>query len=273
MGRDKGRGKRGGRGGKRFAAQSAEEIEQRNARLAAFDERRAKRRTENEGGDGDEPDDQEREAMLVGMRVARMNMDHHGGGDEDDDDNDPRERKAKGVEGLIEVDNPNLARARGIKIGDLGTEAAAPMTRKQREEAERAAKAAAYRKRHEMGLTEEYKRDMSKLEEVKKRREVAKAKEDAEKEVAAQMEAERKKAEVKAGLINTDDQRDEKKKKKSSSKKSSSSKTAEIEKLDKIAIKKMKPAKLKEELKLRGLEIQGTGKQLTERLLQYEANR
>lgn len=37
------------------------------------------------------------------------------------------------------------------------------LTRKQREEQEKAAKAAAYRKRHEAGLTEEYKRDMAKL--------------------------------------------------------------------------------------------------------------
>ena len=38
--------KRGG--GKRFAAESAEEIEQRNARLAAFDEQRARHRAEAE---------------------------------------------------------------------------------------------------------------------------------------------------------------------------------------------------------------------------------
>ena len=44
--------KRGG--GKRFAAESAEEIEQRNARLAVFDEERAKRRAEAEEGSEDE---------------------------------------------------------------------------------------------------------------------------------------------------------------------------------------------------------------------------
>ena len=44
----RGKGKRGGgRGsGKRFAAQSAEEIEQRNERLAAFDAARGKYREE-----------------------------------------------------------------------------------------------------------------------------------------------------------------------------------------------------------------------------------
>lgn len=46
-----------------------------------------------------------------------------------------------------------------------------------------------------------------------------------------------------------------------------------IPKLDKIAIKKMKPTQLKDALKDRGLDIQGNAKQLTERLLEYEKNR
>jgi len=44
--------KRGG--GKRFAAESAEEIEARNARLAAFDEERARRRAEAADSDEEE---------------------------------------------------------------------------------------------------------------------------------------------------------------------------------------------------------------------------
>ena len=44
--------KRGG--GKRVDAQSAQEIEQRNQRLAEFEEERAKRRAEAEEEDGEE---------------------------------------------------------------------------------------------------------------------------------------------------------------------------------------------------------------------------
>ena len=58
MPRDKGKfNKRGGRGGgSRFQATSAEEIEQRNNRIAEFDEKREQRRAETEedeegGGD------------------------------------------------------------------------------------------------------------------------------------------------------------------------------------------------------------------------------
>ena len=57
--------KRGG--GSRFAAQSAEEIEQRNARLEELDEQRAKRREEAE-------EEQQQQAEEVGERVATMTM-------------------------------------------------------------------------------------------------------------------------------------------------------------------------------------------------------
>jgi hypothetical protein len=70
------------------------------------------------------------------------------------------------VEALIEVDNPNKAPVKNMKLKDLDGAAPAPMTRKEREEKEKEAKAAAYRKRHEAGLTEEYKRDMEKVSEI-----------------------------------------------------------------------------------------------------------
>jgi len=46
-----------------------------------------------------------------------------------------------------------------------------------------------------------------------------------------------------------------------------------VPKLDKIAIKKMKPAQMKEALKERGLDIQGNKSALQERLIKYEAER
>ena len=259
----RGKGKRGGgRGaGKRFAAQSAEEIEQRNARLAAFDEQRAQRRAEaDEDGSVDSAQKElEREAMLVGRRMADLST-------EDNEEGEwvEKEYKPKGVEALIEVDNPNKAPMKHIKMKDLDSAEPVQLTRKEREEKEKEAKAAAYRKRHEAGLTEEYKRDMAKLAEVKARREAAKAKAEAEKEAANAAEEARKLAARQANEGDSDSDDDGKKKKKGSK---------SIPKIDKIAIKKMKPAQLKEALKERGLDIQGNAKQLTERLLEYEKNR
>jgi len=269
----RGKGKRGGgRGtGKRFAAQSAEEIEERNTRLADFDAARQKRRAdaEKEGEGGGEDDgsvdsaekEAEREAMLVGRRVADMSV----GDGEEEGEWVKKEFKPKGVESLIEVSNPNKSggtNPRMVKMKDMEGATAAPMTRKEREEKEKEEKAAAYRKRHELGLTEEYKRDMAKLNEVKARRDAAAAKVKEDEDMTKAIEEERRLAAKEANAGREKD--DEKKKKKGKS---------SIPKLDKIAIKKMKPAKLKEELKLRGLEYQGNAKQLTERLLAHETSR
>lgn len=140
-----------------------------------------------------------------------------------------------------------------------------PLTRKQIEQADKERKAAEYRRRHELGLTEEYKRDMEKLTEVRKRREEAEQRAKAEKESQEMMEEERKK--MVAAIGEDSDSEDDKNKKKKGSKKAS------IPKLDKISIKKMKPAQLKEALKARDLDIQGNAKELTTRLLDYEASR
>lgn len=235
----RGKGKKGiNRGsGRRFAAESAEEIEQRNARLAAFDEQRARHRKEDEPEKDIEDDDMEdrlnaeRKAMEE-LRISKQTP-------------DTKQSKSKGLESIIDVQNPN--RSKQVEVQD-------GMSRKEREQAQQAAAAAAYRLKHEQGLTEEYKRDMAKLAEVKKRRQEAEAKHKAEKELQEQQEQLKRQAH----------QQEERK--------SKSSKET-IPKLDKIKVKKMKPSQLKEALKLRNLSIQGNAKQLTERLLEYEKNR
>mmetsp|Transcript_8525 Transcript_8525/g.12361 ORF Transcript_8525/g.12361 Transcript_8525/m.12361 type:complete len:108 (+) Transcript_8525:441-764(+) len=107
---------------------------------------------------------------------------------------------------------------------------------------------------------------MEKLAEVRKRREVAQARAKAENEASEAMETERKAKAAAAIGAAANGADDEKKKKKKS-------KDVVIPKLDKITIKKMKPAQMKDALKLRGLEIQGNAKALQERLLKYEQGR
>mmetsp|Transcript_11324 Transcript_11324/g.16632 ORF Transcript_11324/g.16632 Transcript_11324/m.16632 type:complete len:202 (+) Transcript_11324:105-710(+) len=125
-----------------------------------------------------------------------------------------------------------------------------------RKERDQRQKAEAYRKRHEAGLTDEYKKDMERLAEVRRRREALSAQK--EQVTEESVEAERARVE-KFKLL-------EKEVKKSS-------KSKEIPKLDKITIKKMKPQVMKDALKERGLEIQGNNKALTARLLEYEGSR
>jgi len=168
-----------------------------------------------------------------------------------------REPKRKGVSGLFATANPNAGVVKNIKIKDMNSAAAAPLSRKEREAKEKEAAAERYRARHAAGLTEEYKKDMARLEEVKRRREEARDKEEEKKRLEEETAEEiRKQKERMASKV-------EKKGKEEGG----------LEKLDKIQIKKMKPAVLKEKLKERGLAIQGNAKTLVARLLDYESKR
>jgi hypothetical protein len=242
--------KRGG--SSRFAAQSAEEIEQRNRRLEEFDAKRHQRRADAGCSDAEDSDDDDKdkekkttaegEAEEVGKRVKSMTV-------KDGADKSNRAPKKPAEEG--EKRDPTQ------------------MTRREREEAEKVAKAEAYRRRHAAGLTEEYRIDMAKLNEVKARREAAAAKAKMEKEAVEEMEQEHRKKAAKSGAFDEDSDDDDKKKKS----KKKSSKSSGPDKLDKITLKKMKPAQLKEALKERNLEIHGNGKELLKRLTDFEAAR
>lgn len=187
--------KRGG--GKRVDAQSASEIEQRNERLAEFEERRSQRRA----------DAAEEEA---------------GGGGDDKEEEDKDKEKGKKAKDPVEATPAQVT-----------TEA-------------------------------EHRRNMAKLEAVRKRREQAEKRRLVEEEAEKAQEEERM---AQAKALQEDDSDDDGKKKKKKGK------AQEIPKLSKIEIKKMKPALLKEALKERGLEIQGNAKALTARLLEYEEKR
>lgn len=100
----------------------------------------------------------------------------------------------------------------------------------------------------------DHKRNMAKLAEVRKRREQAEARRKEEQEDQQELEAERKRL-AKLAVNEADSDNDDQ------------------PKLDKVAIKRMKPAQMKEALKARGLDIQGNAKVLQKRLLDYEASR
>jgi hypothetical protein len=113
----------------------------------------------------------------------------------------------------------------------------------------------------------DHRRNMGKLEAVRRRRAVAERKREESEGAEKAEEAERvAQSAARQKADESDDDGDGKKKKKKS-------KEVEIPELTKIEIKKMKPAQMKEALKLRGLEIQGNAKTLTKRLVDYEEAR
>jgi len=118
--------------------------------------------------------------------------------DSEDDD-----RKPKGVEGLIEVANPNAAVKKNKKISQLDQAAAAgkkeagapQLSRREREEIEKQRAKARYQKLHAEGKTDEAKADLARLAIIRKQREDAEKKrkeEAAAKESAAKQSAQEK---------------------------------------------------------------------------------
>ena len=217
-----------GSGNRRFVT-SAEELAQRDVIEERRQEARRKRRDE-EGEEGDdkeedEDDDEEEEEELM-------------------EEGEEKVVKPKGVAGLIDIQNPNAVKPqqKTIKAKDMDANFEQKLSRREREAIEKERRAADYKRRHLAGQTAEAKKDLARLEIVRKQRveaeKLRKDEEDAEKE------------------------RNQRKKK-------SSSKTVD-EDLDLRTIKAMKPNVLKEKLKERGLSIQGQKKDLIQRLIDFE---
>lgn len=261
---------KGGRKKKKHAApkyvQNAEELQNRTAAMGKMAvERKARRKAA--GCDDDDDDD----SSLLDRAARQMNLsDEDGafefeegegdgeGADFEDDEEKVRakEFKPKGVQGLIETVNLNDIKKKKGKavsakqIAEGGFEKA-ELSRREREELEQQSAAARLYERTKNGETLQAKKDLERLEEIRKVREEKK------KARLLQEEANKKAQEQAAAAA-------------ASAENSRGSGKAKVEQLSKIAIKKMKPPQLKEALKQRSLSAQGNKKDLMKRLL--EAN-
>ncbi|XP_041978439.1 28 kDa heat- and acid-stable phosphoprotein-like [Aricia agestis] len=110
--------------------------------------------------------------------------DKSGSGSEESDSDDDHPTKAKGVSGLIEVENPNRVVKKNKKLSNLNTigEAEKPqLSRREREEIERQRAAAAYQKAHAEGKTDQARADLARLAIIRQQREEAAKRREAEK--------------------------------------------------------------------------------------------
>ncbi|XP_047516849.1 28 kDa heat- and acid-stable phosphoprotein-like [Pieris napi] len=106
-----------------------------------------------------------------------------GSSDESDSDDDTP-AKAKGVSGLIEVENPNRVVKKNKKLSNLdnlGEGEKPQLSRREREEIERQRAAAAYQKAHAEGKTEQARADLARLAIIRQQREEAAKRREAEK--------------------------------------------------------------------------------------------
>ncbi|KAG0565654.1 hypothetical protein M758_7G004400 [Ceratodon purpureus] len=96
--------------------------------------------------------------------------------------------KKKGTQGVIQIENPNLVKAKNVKAKDVDMDRPAELSRREREELEKQKAHERYLKLQEQGKTEQSKKDLERLAlirqqrlEAAKKREEEKAAKDAKK--------------------------------------------------------------------------------------------
>ncbi|XP_019961604.1 pdgfa associated protein 1b [Paralichthys olivaceus] len=155
-------GKRGSHKGRMRTYTSPEEID---AQMKAEKERK-KQEQEAEGAEGAAPNE-----LAEGKLPAS--------GSEDSDDDSLRKRA--GVEGLIEIDNPNRVAQKSKKVTQIELDEPKQLSRREREEIEKQKAKERYMKMHLAGKTDQAKADLARLAIIRKQREDAAKKKDEEK--------------------------------------------------------------------------------------------
>ncbi|GLT29530.1 hypothetical protein SLA2020_043900 [Shorea laevis] len=111
------------------------------------------------------------------------------GGESDDD----QAEKRKGTQGLIEIENPNLAKQKNSKAKDVDTEKSTELSRREREELEKQRAHERYMRLQEQGKTEQARKDLERLALIRQQREEAAKKREEEKAAKELKKAEARK--------------------------------------------------------------------------------
>ncbi|XP_034525735.1 28 kDa heat- and acid-stable phosphoprotein isoform X1 [Ailuropoda melanoleuca] len=159
-----GPGRKGGHKGRARQYTSPEEID---AQLQA-EKQKAREEEEQgeEGGDGAAGDPKKEKKSLDS--------------DESEDEEDDYQQKRKGVEGLIDIENPNRVAQTTKKVTQLDLDGPKELSRREREEIEKQKAKERYMKMHLAGKTEQAKADLARLAIIRKQREEAARKKEEE---------------------------------------------------------------------------------------------
>ncbi|XP_078140937.1 pdgfa associated protein 1b [Centroberyx gerrardi] len=156
-------GKKGGHKGRMRTYTSPEEID---AQMKAEKERKRQEQEQEEVGGAAQND------------VAEEKL--PGSGSDDSDDEGSQKRRG-GVEGLIEIENPNRVAQKSKKVAQIELDEPKQLSRREREEIEKQKAKERYMKMHLAGKTDQAKADLARLAIIKKQREEAAKKKEEEK--------------------------------------------------------------------------------------------
>ncbi|KAF4115883.1 pdgfa associated protein 1b [Onychostoma macrolepis] len=151
-------GKKGGHKGRMRTYTSPEEID---AQMKAEKERKKK---------------EEEEGAAVNDNQSEDKLTASGSEDSDDEGSEKR----KGIEGLIEIENPNRIAQKAKKVTDIELEGPRQLSRREREEIEKQKAKERYMKMHLAGKTDQAKADLARLAIIRKQREEAARKKEEE---------------------------------------------------------------------------------------------
>lgn len=139
------------------------------------EERKNKLKKQQKRGDDEESSEEEEE---------EENGSDDGSDESESDDSDDENKKAKGVSGLIEIENPNRVQKKSAeKVTKVNTAGPSKpeLSRREREELEKQRAQAHYQKLHAEGKTDQARADLARLAIIKQHRAEAAARREAEK--------------------------------------------------------------------------------------------
>lgn len=112
--------------------------------------------------------------------------------EEESEEDDP-DQKRKGTQGIIEIENPNLVKAKNLKARDVDTGKTTELSRREREEIEKQRAHERYMRLQEQGKTDQARKDLERLSLIRQQREEAAKKREEEKAAKEQKKAESRK--------------------------------------------------------------------------------
>ncbi|XP_041364773.1 28 kDa heat- and acid-stable phosphoprotein-like [Gigantopelta aegis] len=188
------RGGRGGRGkvnhkGQRRHFSDVDELKQQEEKLAKEKAWRRQHGIES---------DEETEDAAATEEKAKKETGTPGelppSGSDSEESSDDEVARPKGVEHLIEIENPNRAAKKSSrKVTEINAAEGSVLTRREREELEKQEAKRRYQQLHIEGKTDEARADLARLALIRKQREEAAKKREEERLIAEKKAAEKKK--------------------------------------------------------------------------------
>ncbi|MCI4384257.1 hypothetical protein PGIGA_G00036540 [Pangasianodon gigas] len=133
------------------------------------------------------PEEIERQMRAQREREESSDAERESESEEESSSEDEQNQKRSGVQGLIEIENPNRISQKNKKATEVDVNTPRELSRREREEIEKQKAKERYMKLHLEGKTDQARADLARLAIIKKQREeAAKKREELRKEKEAQ---------------------------------------------------------------------------------------